>query len=283
MNRQRQLTTRKWGISWRDREIHVINNFKLATLALKFTTAASNTKYYINFAGPPPLAMLTTRLTKAIIAATSSSTVLWASTGMHSNRAVRKAYSTSTTTETPERKLTPEEVEMIKPMIRVDQAGEIGANFIYMGQIAVLGKDPKLRPILQEMWDQEKVHLARFDELVAQHRVRPTLLRPLWELAGFAVGAGTALMGKEAAMACTEAVETVIGDHYNDQLRQLVQITQNKDIVDLSKTVQQFRDDELEHHDIAVEMDAQKAPFHSLLSNVIKQGCKGAIWVAERV
>ncbi|CAM0142308.1 unnamed protein product [Umbelopsis sp. WA50703] len=228
--------------------------------------------------------MLATRLTKATVATTSRSHVFWAPVGSQLNHATGKAYSTTTTgTETPERKLTPEEVDMIKPMIRVDQAGEIGANFIYMGQIAVLGKDPKLRPILQEMWDQEKVHLARFDELVAQHRVRPTLLRPLWEIAGFAVGAGTALMGKEAAMACTEAVETVIGDHYNDQLRQLVQITQNKDIVDLSKTVQQFRDDELEHHDIAVEMDAQKAPFHTLLSNVIKQGCKTAIWVAERV
>jgi ubiquinone biosynthesis monooxygenase Coq7 len=153
----------------------------------------------------------------------------------------RACYTTTNSNE-PEspklnsRKLTDEELELIKPMIRVDQAGEIGANYIYMGQMAVLGKDKNLRPILQEMWDQEKVHLARFDELIAQHRVRPTLLRPLWEIAGFAVGAGTALMGKEAAMACTEAVETVIGDHYNDQLRKLVQINdQNKDLVDLSK------------------------------------------------
>lgn len=153
----------------------------------------------------------------------------------------RACYTTTNNNE-PEspklnsRKLTDEELELIKPMIRVDQAGEIGANYIYMGQMAVLGKDKNLRPILQEMWDQEKVHLARFDELIAQHRVRPTLLRPLWEIAGFAVGAGTALMGKEAAMACTEAVETVIGDHYNDQLRKLVQINdQNKDLVDLSK------------------------------------------------
>ncbi|KAH8551233.1 ubiquinone biosynthesis protein COQ7-domain-containing protein [Umbelopsis sp. PMI_123] len=216
-------------------------------------------------------------------------TILKLGTASTSRRLQHGCYTTSNNNEpeTPNlnsRKLTEEELEFIRPMIRVDQAGEIGANFIYMGQIAVLGKDKNLRPILQEMWDQEKVHLARFDELIAQHRVRPTLLRPLWEIAGFAVGAGTALMGKEAAMACTEAVETVIGDHYNDQLRKLVQINdQNKDLVDLSKTVQQFRDDELEHHDIAVEMDAQKAPFHSLLSSVIKQGCKTAIWVAERV
>lgn len=106
-------------------------------------------------------------------------------------------------------------------MIRVDQSGEVGAYYIYKGQIAVLGGDPKLRPLLEMMWDQEKHHLELFSDLVGEHRVRPSLLRPLWEVAGFAVGAGTALLGKEAAMACTEAVETVIGDHYNEQLREL--------------------------------------------------------------
>lgn len=106
-------------------------------------------------------------------------------------------------------------------MIRVDQSGEVGAYYIYKGQIAVLGDDPKLRPLLEMMWDQEKHHLELFSDLVGEHRVRPSLLRPLWEVAGFAVGAGTALLGKEAAMACTEAVETVIGDHYNEQLREL--------------------------------------------------------------
>lgn len=168
------------------------------------------------------------------------STLIIAQAPRCSNAISRACYTTtSNESESPKlssRKLTEEELELIKPMIRVDQAGEIGANYIYMGQIAVLGKDKNLRPILQEMWDQEKVHLARFDELIAQHRVRPTLLRPLWEIAGFAVGAGTALMGKEAAMACTEAVETVIGDHYNDQLRTLFQMNhQNKDLIDLSK------------------------------------------------
>jgi ubiquinone biosynthesis monooxygenase Coq7 len=106
-------------------------------------------------------------------------------------------------------------------MIRVDQSGEVGAYYIYKGQMAVLGGDKALRPLLQEMWDQEKKHLELFNGLVGEHRVRPSLLRPVWEIAGFAVGAGTALMGKEAAMACTEAVETVIGNHYNDQLREL--------------------------------------------------------------
>lgn len=136
------------------------------------------------------------------------------------------------------RKLTDEEREYLDPMIRVDQAGEVGAYYIYKGQIAVLGKDKYLRPILQEMWDQEKEHLARFDHLVGQHRVRPSLLRPLWEVAGYAVGFGTAMLGKEAAMACTEAVETVIGNHYDDQLRELVAMKEpNQDLVDLSKVI----------------------------------------------
>lgn len=135
-----------------------------------------------------------------------------------------------------DRSLTAKEREIIEPMIRVDQAGEVGAYYIYKGQIAVLGHDKKLRPILQEMWDQEKVHLARFDDLIGHHRVRPSLLRPMWEVAGFAVGYGTAMIGKEAAMACTEAVETVIGNHYDDQLRELTAMKDhNQDLVDLSQ------------------------------------------------
>ncbi|KAI8357270.1 ubiquinone biosynthesis protein Coq7 [Blakeslea trispora] len=183
-----------------------------------------------------------------------------------------------------QRSLTEEERQAIEPMIRVDQAGEVGAYYIYKGQIAVLGKDKALKPILQEMWDQEKLHLAKFDQLVGHHRVRPSLLRPVWEVAGYAVGFGTAMLGKEAAMACTEAVETVIGGHYDDQLRELVTFKDpNQDLVELSETVAKFRDEELEHHDIAVAHDAQAAPFHSVLKQVIMQGCKSAIWVASRV
>lgn len=138
------------------------------------------------------------------------------------------------------------ERELLNPMIRVDQAGEVGAYYIYKGQIAVLGSDKKLRPILQEMWDQEKVHLARFDQLIGQHRVRPSLLRPIWVAAGYTVGYFTACIGKEAAMACTEAVETVIGNHYDDQLRELVGIKdQNQDIVDLSKVCLNINSDKI--------------------------------------
>lgn len=105
---------------------------------------------------------------------------------------------------------------MIGDMLKVDHAGEVGANFIYQGQLAILGKDAVVGPVIQHMWDQEKRHLATFDRILAANRVSPTVLMPLWKLAGYSLGVGTALLGKEAAMACTEAVETVVGEHYNE-------------------------------------------------------------------
>ncbi|CAG8776487.1 6918_t:CDS:2, partial [Racocetra persica] len=179
-------------------------------------------------------------------------------------------------------KLTAEQKKLIDGMIRVDQAGEIGANWIYKGQMAILGRDKKVGPVIQEMWDQEKHHLHTFDEMIPRYRVRPTLLRPVWEAAGFILGAGTALMGKEAAMACTEAVETVIGEHYNDQLRDLLHI-ENVDVEDLKKIIKEFRDDELHHLDTAVDYEARKAPLYNLLSTIIHNGCKAAIWTAIRI
>lgn len=111
--------------------------------------------------------------------------------------------------------------QLVDRMIRVDHAGEFGADRIYAGQMAVLGKS-SVGPIIKHMWEQEKHHLQTFERLVVKHRVRPTLLMPFWNIAGFALGAGTALLGKEGAMACTVAVEEVIGQHYNNQLRELL-------------------------------------------------------------
>ena len=104
--------------------------------------------------------------------------------------------------------------QMLDKMLRVDHAGEYGAIRIYQGQLAVLGRTP-VAPVLQEMHDQEKVHLATFNQLLPKYRVRPTVMLPFWDLAGFMLGAGAALLGKEGAMACTVAVESVIGEHYN--------------------------------------------------------------------
>jgi len=106
-------------------------------------------------------------------------------------------------------------------IIRVDHAGELGADRIYAGQMAILGNGPMGKTI-EHMWEQEKEHRKQFEHLIQQHRVRPTVMAPIWNVAAFALGAGTALMGEKAAMACTVAVETVIVEHYNDQLRQIM-------------------------------------------------------------
>lgn len=150
--------------------------------------------------------------------------------------------------------------------------------------MAVLGRDAKLKPMLQEMLDQEKKHIAVMDKLQVQHRVRPTILTEVARVAGFGLGAATALMGKEAAMACTEAVETVIGEHYDDQLKEMESLPSDHPSVPLLRDViREFRDDELEHLDTAVQNDAQRAPAHALLSAIVGTGCKVAIELCKRV
>lgn len=166
-------------------------------------------------------------------------------------------------------------------IIRVDHAGELGADRIYAGQLFVLGKTD-VGPVIKEMWEQEKEHLQKFEELIPEQRVRPTVMIPLWNVAGFALGAGTALLGKEAAMACTVAVEEVIGEHYDNQIRTLLKDDPEKH-AELLKTLKKFRDDELHHHDTGLEHDAEKAPMYKAMTEVIKVGCKAAVWISERV
>jgi ubiquinone biosynthesis monooxygenase Coq7 len=134
------------------------------------------------------------------------------------------------------------------------------------------------------MWDQEVHHHNTFDSLQTEGRVRPSLLTPVWKAAAFGLGVGTALLGKEAAMACTEAVETVIGGHYNSQLRWMhVNFPEHENMAELKSIIKQFRDDELEHLDTAVGHGAKQARPYMLLTETIKNGCRAAIWVAERV
>lgn len=173
------------------------------------------------------------------------------------------------------------EEELVDRIVRVDHAGEVGADKIYEGQLAVLRNTP-VGPLIQEMWDEEKEHRETFEKLIVEHRVRPTALLPLWNIAGFVLGAGTAVLGKEAAMACTVAVEETIGEHYNDQIRQLIEIDPEK-YKDLLQTLKKFRDDELHHLDTGLEHDALKAPFYDAMSTIIKTGCRTAIWLSERV
>ncbi|XP_038676088.1 5-demethoxyubiquinone hydroxylase, mitochondrial [Scyliorhinus canicula] len=170
---------------------------------------------------------------------------------------------------------------MLRRIIRVDHAGEYGANRIYAGQMAVLGGGP-VGPVIQQMWDQEKQHLEKFNELIVDHRVRPTLLMPFWNVAGFVLGAGTALLGKEGAMACTVAVEESISQHYNNQIRMLMEDDPERH-KELLEVLKKFRDEEMEHHDTGLAHDAEMAPAYSLLKNIIQAGCKAAIYISERI
>jgi 3-demethoxyubiquinol 3-hydroxylase len=175
----------------------------------------------------------------------------------------------------------------------VNQAGELAATRIYSAQTPPLIRaHPHLRPLMKHMADQEAGHFRTFNELLAQHRVRPTALYPVWQAAATALGWTTAVLGREAAMACTEAVETEIGEHYNGQVKVLMGWVEAweregravpREMRDLVEQIRRIRDEELEHLDHAVEQDAKEAKPYELLTNVIRGGCRGAIWISERI
>lgn len=167
--------------------------------------------------------------------------------------------------------------ESVARMIRVDHAGEYGAKRIYQGQLAVLGRTDK-GPILRHMQEQEQVHLDTFAALIGSRRVRPTALLPFWHVAGFALGAVTAAMGERAAMACTVAVEEAIDEHYQRQAESL-----GDEEAGLRGTIEAFRAEELEHRDIGLAHDAERAPGYRILTAAIKTGCKVAIALSERI
>jgi ubiquinone biosynthesis monooxygenase Coq7 len=168
----------------------------------------------------------------------------------------------------------------LERMIRVDQAGEFGATRIYAGQLAVMGDRGPHSGEIAAMARQEEGHRKRFDALMARRGVRPTALQPFWSMAGYALGAGTALLGPEAAMACTAAIETEIDKHYSDQLEELEASGADPE---LATMIHEFREDEREHRDAALAMGAEKAPVYPLLSGLIRLGCRAAIRISERI
>lgn len=167
-------------------------------------------------------------------------------------------------------------------MLRVDHAGEYGAVAIYRGQLAVFNRQSgrgKVISQLEEMAAQEQDHLDAFDKLLAAGQVRPTAMSPVWNAAGFALGAATALLGEKAAHACTEAVETVIEEHYGDQIAELEEAGD----AELASKLSKFRDDEIAHKDFATAEGARQAPGYPLLSAAIRLGCRVAIRISEKV
>ncbi len=167
--------------------------------------------------------------------------------------------------------------QKIERMIRVNHAGEYGAKQIYRGQLAVLGKS-SCGDLLRHMAEQEQEHLDAFSKLAVERRVRPTALMPLWHVGSFLMGAGTALLGKDAAMACTVAVESVIDEHYATQESEL-----GNDEPDLKKMIGKFRAEEKEHHDCALEEGAKNSPFYGLVHAAVTAQTKLAIWLSTRI
>jgi ubiquinone biosynthesis monooxygenase Coq7 len=163
-------------------------------------------------------------------------------------------------------------------MLRVDQAGEYGATRIYAGQLAVLPANSPAAKLISRMAMQEQRHLKRFDHLMTERRVRPTVLQPLWNVAGFALGAGTALIGTEAAMACTDAIETEIDRHYKRQLDSL-----GADDPEFSGDIAEFREEEIEHRDTARAARSEAATAYPLLTGAIRAACRVAIGLSKRV
>lgn len=170
----------------------------------------------------------------------------------------------------------------VEEMVRVDHAGEYGAVAIYKGQRAVFKSLPHKAHIarqLEEMEADEQHHLDTFDRLIFERNARPTALAPVWNMAGHALGAATALMGEKAAHACTEAVESVIEQHYASQVEELRAMGEDE----LADLFAKFREEELEHRDLAIEEGARQAPGYALLSKAIEAGCRVAIKVTERI
>lgn len=163
-------------------------------------------------------------------------------------------------------------------MLRVDQAGEYGATRIYAGQLAVMGDRVPAGRAIAGMASQEENHRRKFDALIVERGVRPTLLQPVWNVAGFALGAVTAAIGPEAAMACTAAIETEIDRHYQDQLDEL-----GDSDPELSSMIREFQADEVEHRDAALEAGAERAPAYPLMFHAIRLGCRAAIALSKRI
>ncbi|KAJ5510552.1 Ubiquinone biosynthesis protein Coq7 [Penicillium expansum] len=176
--------------------------------------------------------------------------------------------------------LSKEQRDFMDSALRVNQAGELAATLIYKAQTPQIVRSyPHLRPLMKHMYDQEAGHLKTFNHLITKHQIRPTAMYPAWEVAATFLGWSTAALGREAAMACTEAVETEIGSHYNDQAGEEL----DEELKEMLATLRRIRDEELEHLDHAVANDSKEAKPYDPLVDVIRLGCRTAIKISEKI
>jgi len=171
--------------------------------------------------------------------------------------------------------------KILEEIIRVDHAGERGAIKIYEGQLLALKtikQDENLLNTIEEMKEQEKEHLEYFEKEIQKRKIKPTYLLPLWDVMGVALGFGTALLGKKAAMLCTASVEEVIEDHYQNQLKKL-----GNDEMDLKTKIEKFKGEEVKHKNIAYESGATNKGLYSIMDKVIRTGSRIAITISEKI
>jgi len=171
--------------------------------------------------------------------------------------------------------------KILEEIIRVDHAGERGAIKIYEGQLLALKtikQDESLKDKIEEMKEQEKEHLEYFEKEIKKRKIKPTYLLPLWDVMGVALGFGTALLGKKAAMLCTASVEEVIEDHYQNQLKKL-----GNDEIDLKTKIEKFKGDEVDHKNMAYESGATNKGLYSIMDKVIRTGSRIAITISEKI
>ena len=169
----------------------------------------------------------------------------------------------------------------LEEIIRVDHAGERGAIKIYEGQLLALKtikQDNDLKDKIEEMKEQEKEHLEYFEKEIQKRKIKPTYLLPVWDLVGVALGFGTALLGKKAAMLCTASVEEVIEDHYQNQLKKL-----GNDEIDLKSKIEKFKSDEVRHKNMAYKSGATNKGLYSIMDKAIRAGSKIAITISEKI
>ncbi|KAJ2852635.1 ubiquinone biosynthesis monooxygenase Coq7, partial [Coemansia erecta] len=227
----------------------------------------------------PRLGPKATRLSSARLSATKRRL---SSASVHNPYLKEFKYKDTVRVKNGELTLTKEEHAKIDRFIRINQAGETAAVTIYKGQMAVLSGDPHLKKLLTHMHDQEAVHLQIMDKHIVDFKVRPTVLQPVAAVGGYFLGVTSAFLGVKSAMTCTEAVETRIGNHYNDQLRDLYAMKYPQ-LEELKQTIAKCRDEELEHLDTAVDHGSQLAPLYKLQFELIKGGCGLAIWLCDRI
>tara|TARA_B100001540_G_scaffold302217_1_gene309496 strand:- start:58 stop:591 length:534 start_codon:yes stop_codon:yes gene_type:complete len=169
----------------------------------------------------------------------------------------------------------------VEEFIRVDHAGERGAIKIYEGQLLALNtlvKNDKLKKIIEDMKEHEKEHCDYFENEIKKRNIKPTKFLPLWDLLGVGLGFSSTIIGKKAAMLCTASVEEVIQEHYANQIKQL-----ESDEKKLKNKIIKFRQDEIEHKNIAYEEGATTNGPYTILDKIIKTGSKIAINISEKI